>query len=434
MVKPTHGALATGEGSRGMRAVSVLRGVRTVAVLALLSGTTGIAGLLVSSGPAQADPASTTGFVGVGADPSQDVFAAFTGASPSPGVSGETQATHFYTPLHSSDATEDTTIQSFEANPFGGTTTTPGCITTKTGGPSFDRPNSTTNGVAALYDAATGTSWVNPTSSQSCTGSAVSVTGQIDFARAARGVKTAGTTLTWIPFARDALGVLYYDHADGVINTLTTAQLAALYTSTTGTLTIGSDTVYACLTISGSTPRSNLESAIGVSDANASAAATAAGCNNITQNSGNDFWSGLPSAVATSGNDAVIPISSGSWESQANQVAVDRSATARSNGVDLASINNGGTALGQPYTGTAPNELPSTTYYQDTAYGYDLYTVVPSNKISGFTGNAALKSLFVGSSSAICSATAQATVHTFGFDSLISSEGTCGSTTLTGNG
>jgi hypothetical protein len=410
------------------------RKIRLLMTLAVASALGGGTSLVVATGAAQADPPSTTGLVGVGADVTQDVFDAFTGASPPPGLSGNTQATTFYTPLHSSNATEDTTIQSFDASPFGGTTTSPGCITTKTGGPSFDRPNSTTNGITALFDAATGALWVNPTASQSCTGTGVSVTGQIDFARAARGEKTAGSTLTFIPYARDALGILRYDHSDGVIDSLTSAQLTSLYTSTTGKLTVGPDTVYACLTISGSVPRTQLESTLGITDAQASAAATAAGCNNITQNSGNAFFSGLPSAVATSGNDAVIPISSGSWESQANQVAVDRSATARTNGVDLASITDGSTPLGQPYTGTAPNEAPNTTYYQDTSYGFNLYTVVPSNKISGFTANAALESLFVGAGSSLCAAAAQTTAHTFGFDSLTTAEGTCGSTTSTGNG
>ncbi|MGD0381471.1 MAG: hypothetical protein ABSC30_15965 [Acidimicrobiales bacterium] len=411
------------------------RKIRLLMVLAVASALGGGTSLVVATGAAQADPPSTTGLVAVGADVTQDLFDAYTGASPPPGLSGNTQATTFYTPLHSSDATDDFTIQSFDASPFGGTTTAPGCITTKTGGPSFDRPNSTTNGIAALYDETVGTAWVNPTPSQSCTGTAVSVTGQIDFARAARGVKTTGTTLTFIPYARDALGILRYDHGDGVIDSLTSAQLTTLYTSTNGKLTVGADTVYACLTISGSTPRSNLESALGITDAQASAAATAAGCNNITQNSGNAFYSGLPSAVTSvNTNDAVIPISSGSWESQANLVAVDRSATARTNGVDLAAITDGSTPLGQPYTGTAPNEVPNTTYYSDTAFGYNLFTVVPSNKISGFTQNLALESLFVGSGSALCSSTAQTTAHTFGFDSLTVAEGTCGSTSATGNG
>jgi hypothetical protein len=400
------------------------------AVVAVTSGTLGLAGLIVTTGSAQADPASTTAFVGVGADVTQDLFAAYTGASPAPGYSSAT--TTFYTPLHSSAATNNYTIASFDASPFGGTTTSPGCITTKTGGPSFDRPSSTTAGVAALLDSVTNTGWEN--SSGSCTNASVSVTGQIDFARAARGPKGSGTTLTWIPYARDGLGILYYDHGDGNLASLTTAELANLYSQPTGQATINGDTVDACLPISGSTPRSNLEAAIGVSDATAQTAAAAVGCANITQNSGNAFWT-FASGLAGSPNqvDAVIPISAGSWESQANGVAVDRSASARTNGVDLASITDGSSVLGQPYTGTAPSEAPNTTYYQSTKYGYNLYTVVPTSDVSGFFVNAAIESLFSGSSSAICSSAAQTTAHTFGFDSLTAGEGTCGSITTEGN-
>jgi len=411
-----------------MRAAATRTGVRLASAAAVACATLGFTVLIVSTGgPAQADPASTTAFVGVGADVTQDLFAAYTGASPAPGYS--TAPVTFYTPLHSSAATDDYTIASFDAQPFGGTTTSPGCITTKTGGPSFDRPNSTTAGVAALLDSVNNVGWEN--SSGSCTNATVSVTGQIDFARAARGPKGSGTTLTWIPYARDAVGVLYFDHGDGDLASLTTAELNSLYSSSTGQITIGTDTVDACLPISGSTPRSNLETAIGVSDSTAQIAASAAGCASLTQNSGNSFYtfaSALPS-----GTDAVVPISSGSWESQANGVAVDRSNNARTGGVDLASITDGSTVLGQPYTGSAPNEAPNTTYYQSTKYGYNLNTVVPTSDVSGFFQNAAIESLFVGSGSALCSTAAQTTAHTFGFDSLTTAEGTCGSTSLEGN-
>jgi hypothetical protein len=391
--------------------------------VAIAAGTAGLATLVSVTSTAQADPGYTSAYVGVGADVTQDLYAAFTGASPAPPASNTT----FYTPLHSSSATNNKTIESFDANPAGGTTTNPGCITTKLGGPSFDRPNSSTAGIAALLDAVNGVGWEN--SSASCTGATVSVTGQIDFARSARGPKTSGTTLTFVPFARDGLGIVYYDHGDGSINTLTTAQLNALYSSSTGTETIGGDTVYACLTISGSTPRSNLESAIGVSDTQASTAATAAGCNNLVQNSGNAFYS-FASALPT-GSAAVVPISSGSWISQNNGVAVDRSDLARAGGANLAAIDS----LGTPYTGSGTSELPNTTYYQSTLYGYNIYTVLPTSKLSGFTQDAALESLFVGSGSAICSSSEQTSVvHVFGFDSLTGSEGTCGTTTQTGNG
>ncbi len=243
---------------------------------------------------------------------------------------------------------------------------------------------------------------------------------------------SGGTTLTFVPFARDALGVLYFDHTTGHLANLTTAELNTLYSSPTGTTTINGDTVKACLTISGSTPRTNLETAIGVSDSTANTAATAAGCPSIQQNSGDSFYSAVSSLP--SGTDAVIPISSGSWISQFNGVAVDRSSSARAGGVNLAAITNGSSVLGKPYTVSAGKEVPNTTYYQDTSYGYNVYTVLPTAKISGgFGSDAALESLFVGSSSSLCSSTEQSIVKTFGFDSLTASEGTCGSTTTTGN-
>ena len=405
-----------------LRSLTPRKGVRLATAVALASGVAGLATLVNFTSTAQADPSFVSAYAGVGADVTQDVFAGLSGASPAPPSS----TVNWYPPIHSSSATNNRTIDSFDANPAGGTTSNPGCITTKLGGPSFDRPGSTTAGLAALLASVTGSGWQN--TAASCTGAAVNVTGQIDFARAARGPKVSGTTLTFIPYARDGLGIVYYDHGTGNIATLSTAQLTALYSSPTGTATINGDTVYACLTISGSTPRSNLESAIGVSDATASAAATAAGCNNLIQNSGNTFYTFA--STLGSGKDAVVPISSASWISQANGLAVDRSNTARTGGADLAAIDS----LGKPYTGTAPSEAPNTTYYQSTQYGYNVYTVVPTSKLSSFTQDAALESLFVGTGSALCSSTEQTIVNSFGFDSLVSSEGTCGSTTQTGNG
>jgi hypothetical protein len=389
--------------------------------VAIASGTAGLATLTAVTSSAQADPSFVSAYAGVGADVTQDVYAGLSGASPAPPATN----THFNLPINAGPTGNDKTIDSFDAAPAGGTTLNPGCVTTKLGGPSFDRPNSTTAGIGALLDAVTSTLWQN--SSASCTGTGVSVTGQIDFARAARGPKSSGTTLTFVPFARDGLGIIYYDHSTGHLSSLTTGELNTLYSSSTGTTTINGDTVYACLTISGSTPRSNLETAIGVTDATANTAANAAGCNNIQQNSGDSFYSFASTLPA--GSDAVIPISSGSWIGQANGVGVDRSSAARAGGADLAAID----ALGKPYTGTAPSEVPNTTYYQSTLYGYNVFTVLPTAKITGFGADHGLLGLFVGSGSALCSPTEQAIVNNFGFDSLTVSEGTCGSTTTTGN-
>lgn len=414
-----------------MKSFVSTRSIRIAAALAVACGTAGLASIVGLSSSAQADPAWTTSYVGVGADVTQDLFAGLTGASPAP----PSPSTNFFTPLHTDGGDGSTTISSFDANPPGGSTTAPGCVTTKLNGPAFDRPNSTTNGIAALLAAVTGSGWEN--TSATCTGKTVNVTGQIDFARAARGVKTAGTTLTFIPYARDALGILVYDHGDGKLNSITTAQLLTLYSSTSGTSVINGDTVRACLTLSGSTPRSNLEAALGgLSDTTAGNAATAAGCNQIEQNNGNKFFSNA-SAALPSTIDSVIPISVGSWIGQANTVGLDRSNSARAGGAYLTSVTDGSTVLGQPTTGTAPSLAPNTTYYQSTTYGYNVYTVVPSRAVlpGGGFEDTGLESLFSGSGSALCSTYYQTNlVNRFGFDSLTPSEGTCGSTTLTGNG
>ena len=189
------------------------------------------------------------------------------------------------------------------------------------------------------------------------------------------------------------------------------------------------------MTISGSTPRSNLEAITGLTDAQVNTAANAAGCNNLVQNSGNSFWSFAGNATdVPAGSAAVVPISAGSWISQNNGLAVDRSNLARTGGANLASITDGSTVLGLPYTGSGTSELPNTTYYQSPNYGYNLYTVLPTSDLSGFTQNAGLESLFSGSTSALCQSSVQTQIiNTFGFDSLVGTEGTCGSTSTTGN-
>lgn len=410
------------------------RSIRIVAALAVASGTAGLASLtaLSSTPSAQADPLSAqlNTQIGVGADVLQDVFNALGGAS-----APDSTTTQFFTPLAGTSADGYSTIESFDAFPPGGSTLNPGCITTKTGGPSFDRPNSTTNGIAALNAALSGSGWENTAAGQSCTNALVNVTGQINFARAARGPKTTGSTLTFAPFARDAVAYLYFDHGDNALNSLTTAQLKGLYNGTI--TTIGGDTVKPCLTITGSTPRSNLETAIGVSDSTAQGIAHAAGCDQIQQNSGNAFYtfaSGLPS-----GTDAIIPISAGDWIGQANGFGVDESNTARANGLTLGSVTDGSTVLGQPFTGTIPNLAPNTTYYQSSSYGYNIYTVLPTTELSGFNEDASLVDLFTNTATspannaAICQSAIQSEINKFGFDSLTSGEGSCGSTTTTGN-
>jgi hypothetical protein len=392
----------------------------------------------VATVPAGADPAFTTSYIGVGSDTVQDVMNALSGASPYP---GGTQASTYYIPMHSSAATGSKSISSFDAIPQGGSASAPGCVTTKLGGASFDRPNGSSNGSSALSHAvdpnAANNTWQAPTAS--CTGALVNIAGQIDFARSSRGPNNTSTNaLTYIPFARDAVSYAYIQHGTQNINQLTTAQLTALYNGGSGTINVGGDTVRACLAQLGSGTTAFFLAAIGVSAANAQTAATNSGCfvaPGVEENGGDAFLARANAVSLT--DDFVIMFSAGSWISQANGVAQDRSAAARAAGVDLGNPDQIGGPGAKPYTGTPPNELPNATFYNFSSgttvgtYGRNLYVVVPTNKI-GVIGDAGLKSLFVGGSSAICAAPNQTTVNTFGFLSLNGIVGTCGATTLTG--
>jgi len=417
------------------------------AALAISGSTVGLAtviGLTGTAAPAGADPASTTAVIGVGSDVSQDLFDALQGAEPSPGLGDSTDPTQYYIPIQSSAATGDETILSFDANAPNEPTTEASEIITTLGGPDFDRPDSSTNGIKALDDEVNGTDWQQ--TGESYTGVAVNLSGQIQFARSARGPKTdTSGKLTFIPYARDGLGILYYEGSNTAISEdpLTTGFLQSLYSpSGNGTASLNGVTVDGCLTISGSTPRSNLETALDISD---SSTLGYSGCNQLVQNSGNAFYAfanGLPANT-----DAVVPISAGSWIAQANGVAVDRiSDVLGVSGYGLASIaddaTNPATELGEPYTGTAPDLVPNTTYYQDQdgttgggPWGYDLYTVVPTADLSGAFKNNVIISLFDGSSSSLCSSGIQTTVNKFGFDSLQSDETgyPCGNTSTVGD-
>jgi hypothetical protein len=394
-----------------------LRKQAKVAGLLAVTTSTMVLGLVASTPRiAGADPAFANSVVtGVGSDTIQDVFDAFAGAEPYlPPTYTNSQA------LFSSVASGSKGISSWDAVPVG--QTTPGCIITKLGGGSFDRPNGSSNGIAALRAAIQSVGFQN--SAASCTGAPKAVAGQIDFARSSRG-PSAGTSpcttspqcLDFVPFGGDAVSFAYFDHSTGLISNLTSTQLTSLYSSLSGTITVGTETVQACLTQSGSGTTKFWETALGVTDSQAVAAATASGCYNsagslsgggIEENGANSFFNYASTLPANT--DAVIDFSAGSWISQANGVASDRSGTARTGGVDLGGIG----ALPKPYNGTAPNETPNTTFYASSVFGRDVYVVV--NQASfGVPGNAALKSLFNGAGSVICSAGAAATSLKFGF-------------------
>jgi ABC-type phosphate transport system substrate-binding protein len=323
------------------------------------------ASVLALGAPAQADPISGFApYVGVGSDTTQDVMNAIAGDVP--GVTGVA-----------------TNVASYDA--FGSAQ-----ITTKKGGPAFDRPAGSGAGVKALSDALTGTPY-----------NGVDITGQVQFARSSSGPSVSGSQLTYVPFGRDAVSYAYRGTA-AKIGSLTTAQLNAVYSAATP-VTINGVKVIGVLPQSSSGTRKFFLSAIGVTTVGASVVQT-----DSPENDG---------SILT-GPNKIVPFSAAQWIAQNNGLV-----TNTTSGVALGSPN-GKAAV----TGTTTLK-PVAAFYNSAPYGRYVYNVIPTSA----TGTGALAKLFVGSTSTLCKASGQAIVKKFGFAAISAALPTqCGATTVVG--
>jgi hypothetical protein len=455
------------------------RKARLTAVLLAATGSLTLGGIALSSSVAHADPPfnssnKTADFVGVGSNTIEDLMNAESGEEPTAGIPGSTQAPAYYTPL--ADPTTGDRIYSFDAeDPYNSSSTTSvGCITTKIGGPAFDRPNGSTNGRKALSDALVSspavTPWFEAGPPAGCDGTAataVNVTGQIDWARSSSApagplitepateaqcgpkvVSPLVPCITYIPFAHDGVSYAWWAAGGATptvnVSKLTNAQLNTLYSSANGQLVDGTTTVFACFPQTGSGTASFFAGAIGVTLAQAQAAATANNCYGVEENGANDFVAKANGGVTPAANTAwVVPFSVGSFVAQANLAAQDRSATGRTDGVEIADVNgivlNGGNSgffADEPFTGAAPNLVTDTGFDADATWGRNLWVIVPWYKLNG-TGlgdkspaEEGIFGTFAGGagSGALCGATAQGLLNKFGFttEAAIAGAPACG--------
>ncbi len=380
----------------------IARTAAGVAATSLVIGSS-----LIGGQPAGADPKQFNSFIGYGSDTTQDILNA---------LAGEANGVN-YTPIQSTAATGRKQVISWDA-------TGSVCISPKAPGATINRPNGSSAGRRILSRAIDGTSYGNA----SCGAAAKPVAGLVDYARSSSGPAAGdtGTALTYIPFGRDGVSFAWY--ANGVatpVTSLTRAQLTTLFT--TGAQSINGVNVIPCgiQTSSGTYAFWNT-----VTTATATQENTATTpCNNAGNGQRlqeNDAAGLKAKGDAQVGSQVVVGFSAANFISQSNGVAASQLAA----GVDLGSIsdNGSGTNLGQPYAGTAPNLTPNATFYGDATFGRTVYNVFDTARVTGF-GNNDLKSVFVGATSAICSAPAQVNVNKFGFLSSAS----CGSTALTGS-
>jgi len=424
------------------------RAGRALAAASLAAvGVSGIfAGLATTTKVADADPKQQTALVTVGSDTTQEVLNA---------LAGENAGT-LYTPIRSSEESGYRQIQSFDAlNPD---TSGDQCITPLIKSATIYRPNGSSSGVRALSRAIDGaTTWGN--GQVACASTGKSVSGLIDFARSSSDGSGTGTALTYVPFARDALTAAYYFSGPGTaITSFTRAELQAIFTSNAAYTEIvrGSQTtrVYACDIQSGSGTAASWATTVGFTRETSAHVAAYTACKNAD---GGADYAASPSGALTGTNagkmqehdslalrgkgiglaaanpgvniQAIVGFSASNFIAAVNGVSIRTVA----GGVRLAGISNSGSGsnLGLPFgNGTTPWDGTSSlsanpTFYADGTFGRNLNNVFDSGRIE----DPDIASLFIGSSSVLCSdANALSIVSQFGYAQLSSG---CGSTSLT---
>lgn len=377
------------------------KAAKGAAALVVLSA--GAASLVAGAPSATADPKWPNALVGHGSDTTQDVMGALAGEES--GV--------FYTPVTSSAASGSKVLNSWDA-------TGTACVTPRAPGATIQRGNGSTNGRKILSRAIDGGLWGTDSG---CANKATN--GLIDFARSSSGPSGSGNQLTYIPFARDALSFAYVDNGSFTpVTQLTSAELTQIFSTAAG-IPKGGLTIKGCGIQTNSGTYSSWNTALGVTatqEATGTADCNAAGNGaRLQENDGNGFLA--KQNVAPAGTQYIVGFSASNYISQNNGAVASQLPTPAGT-VKLGEIDT----LGLPYSGNpGTTQSPNSAFYANGTYGRDVYNVLPTSKLGGLaTQNADIKTMFVGATSAICSATT--TIQKFGF--LVPSN--CGSTTLQG--
>jgi len=341
--------------------------------------------MAVSASPAFADPTGFKTLSGVGSDTIQDVMNGMGSAVPAIG---------------SYDAVDPVT------GVAGGN------IVTKSGGPAFTRPNGSGSGVQALSDSLEGGVHLF---------NGVDISGQVDFARASSFQGSTGTDLTYIPFALDAVTYAVPAGSDFPRNlplgsssdAPSKLSLYNIYNCIKTTYTdsnLNTVTIHPLAPQSGSGTAKFWASTLGYSDTSLPT------CVKRVNSSGVAIEEHNGTALDDAGD--IVPFSIAQYIAQGNHASIASafgvSVVERRGNVTLGSIN-GQPAIRESGTTTVMNPLFPVTR--------SVFNVVSSAQVSPA---GAIKSTFVGSSSAVCQQSAL--IKAFGFQTLSN----CGDTSLQG--
>ncbi|NEA62245.1 Ig-like domain repeat protein [Streptomyces sp. SID12488] len=301
-----------------------------------------VSGTLALASPASADPTPAGTFrqlVGVGSDTTQDVLNALAGDTVNENsYAGTAVKSAAGAGLASYDAIGSATIQ------------------TRSGGQVFSRPNGSGAGRTALSMSLTGDLYPN--------GQGVAIKGQVDFARSSGGPSVSGNALTYIPFARDAVGVAVRGTG---LDSLTVDQLHDVYAAGSDHKVNG-QTVTPVLPQKNSGTRKFFLGVIGLDENTVDPHLTT-----VQENQAD-------SALTADGT--LVPFSVGSWIAQNNGIAPNHGETAVAAGAHLASVTlPGDTGATSPVTTVNGKLSPVGGYYENATFGRDVYNVVPTRTI-----------------------------------------------------
>ena len=255
------------------------------------------------------------------------------------------------------------------------------------------------------------------------------MTGNIDYARSSGGPgNTSCTQFTFIPFARDAVSFATYQQSTGVgnpatVTTISQADLTSIFT--VGPEVVGSTVIVGCDIQAGSGTRSFWNGISGFSASATSLCDNAGVAGGIQENDGpalaakgaavaalsNTLCDGDPAgpAVPCTNVEVIVGFSAGAYIAKTNGVA-SPNPTAK---VKLGTIQG----LPAPTAGSGTSLTPNSAFYGSTTYGRYVYNVLATENIQD-AGQTDIQNMFVGPTSAICSAAADVTTAKFGFQPL----------------
>ena len=301
----------------------------------------GVAASIVAIAPAaHAEPVSP-GYVAVGSDTLQDAMNALANGTNVSGANVRSTANGQF--FANFDPTGSHNVQ------------------VKPGGPTFGRPNGSSDGVKALSRSIDGAAYTS-TTKDAVTG--VPIPGQIDIARSSSGATAVNNgALYYIPFGRDALSYAYKS-TNSAFENITQAQLKALFEcAPNGGTTIGGVTAVPVIPQAGSGTRKDFLGKIGVTEQ------SLGGCVKV----GQEHDTQKLSDGSAFPDNAVTPMSAAQWVAQNTGAGVNRRGADVKIGSPVAGVS--------PVTGAGSAMVPNKSFYDDSHWGRDTYIVVEYARI-----------------------------------------------------